>query len=423
MLLSGVVPKPHRIVPNYNILHKEGNPKVVHRLQMYFLTVILTALLLLNPIHATGFASAQSPVEFELSAQAAVLIEAGTGQVLYAKNAEETMYPASLTKIMTLLLAMEEKERGGMDWDTVITASERAWKTGGSTMFLDAGQQTTFREMLRGIAIVSANDACVAVAEYLYGSETVFAQKMNQRATELGLTNTHYMNSHGLHHPDHVTTALDMAKLTAFFIRTQPEAAAFQAEREFTFNGIRQFNRNPLLGTFPGADGTKTGNTPEAGSCLVATAVQNGMRLITVVLNCASDSIRGQDCEILLNHGFRNYELATAVEEGQLFASANVTRGTVREVKLVAAGPVKAMLPRGEADKLQFTVQSPETLTAPFEEGKTIGAVTVTLAGETVGEVELVTAGPVEKLGFFHSVWRNFTDLLASLWGKVKPGK
>ncbi len=370
-------------------------------------------------------AAVSAEEELELTAAAAVLIEAQTGMVLYEKNATEPMPPASLTKIMTLLVAMEELKKGRVDWDTPITASQKAWEVSDygntSTMFLNIGQQATFREMIKGIAIVSANDACVAVAEHLFGSEEAFVQQMNRRAKELGLENTHFVNSHGLHDPDQYMSALDIARLSAYFIQTQPEAAAYQAEREFTFNDIRQFNRNPLLGSYPGADGIKTGSTPQAGYCLAATSEQQGIRLISVVLNTPGMRERGLDSEVLLNYGFRNYKLLTLYDAGEPVAHAAVSRGREREVPLVARRPVAAVVPReDEHYNIEQVLLLDEPLAAPVEEGQSAGAIQlIDPEGNVIDEVELFVAQTVERLGFFRSILRSIGDFFAGLWNRV----
>ncbi len=387
------------------------------------LTGILFIILMFNMITLPASSSQlELDFELELSAQAAVLIEAETGKILYEKNATEPLPPASLTKIMTLLVAMEEMEQGRVDWDTVITASQRAWETRGSTMFLNIGQEATLREMIQGIAIVSANDACVAVAEHLYGSEAAFVQRMNQRAAELGLENTNFVNTHGLHDPEQYMSALDVARLASFFVTTQPEAAAYQAEREFTFNEIWQENRNPLLGSYPGADGVKTGSTPEAGMCLAASSIQQGMRLVSVVMNTPSLKSRGEESEVLLNYGFRNFELITFYEAGQAAVFVPVNRGQDKELALTAKRPVVAIAPRGD-DSYVINEQLilNETLEAPVEAGQSIGTLRlVDSAGEVLNEIELFAAESVERLGFFGSVFRIIGDFFTGLWDKAR---
>jgi len=365
--------------------------------------------------------SAASREVLDLHTDAAVLIEAETGTLLYAgPDAEKPMPPASLTKIMTLLIAMEEMERGAVDWDTPITASQKAWETGGSTMFLNIGQQATFRDLIRGICIVSANDACVAIAEYLYGSEAAFVEQMNRRAKELGLENTHFVNSHGLHDDDHYMSPLDVARLAAYFIKTQPEAARFQSEREFTFNDIRQFNRNPLLGNFPGADGIKTGSTPEAGYCLAATSKQDGMRLISVVMNTPGNEERGEDSRVLLNYGFRNFQFVLLAEAGETVTTVPVTRGRRRELPATAKAPIRLVIPRHvNENRLEQVFSLPDSVKAPVEKGTPLGSVQVKLEGETLAEMELLAGDSVEKLGFFASLWRSIGDSISNLWQKI----
>ena len=323
---------------------------------------------------------------------------------------------------MTLLIAMEEMDQGKIDWDTRLTASQKAWETGEggltSTMFLNIGQEVTFKELIQGIAIVSANDACVVVAEHLYGSEAAFVQKMNQRAQELGLENTHFMNSHGLHDPNHYMSAADIARLSAYFIKTQPEAAAFQSVPEYTFNEIRQFNNNPLLGYYPGVDGIKTGYTPEAGSCLSVTSLQDNTRLIAVVMGNSSNATRRQDSEALLDYGFREFELLTLYEAGEVVTSIPVSRGEKRELDVKVKEPVAVVVPHGQsAASFEEKISVAESVEAPVEAGQSLGKMQLLNAdGEVVSEVELLAAGTVERLGFFKSLFRSIGDFFTGLW-------
>lgn len=383
-----------------------------------FLAILLLLQVIIVPVSA-----APSEVDLELNAGAAVLIDAENETVLYEKEGHSPLPPASLTKVMTLLLAMEDLESGLVDWDTMVTVSEQAWRTGGSQMFLNIKQQVSFRDLLKGIAIISANDACIALAEHLSGSEAAFVQRMNRRAAELGLENSHFVNPHGLHHPDHYMSALDIARLTAYFIRTQPEAAAFQSEKEFTFNEIRQFNRNPLLGNYPGADGTKTGSTPEAGYCLSATSSQKGMRLIAVVLNTADEQERYEDSVALLNYGFRNFELKTLYGEDEVIARVPVKRGQKRESELIAAGPVRVVVPRDDSScPIVEEFNLPSSLAAPVKEGDIIGTLRLkNPQGELITEVELGVKESLKRLGFFPNLLRQTGDLLSRLWQRLWP--
>lgn len=381
----------------------------------------LITLLLLQAVTLPVFAA--PAVELELNAGSAVLIDAENGTLLYEKDARVQRPPASLTKLMTLLLAMEDLKSGLVDWDTMVTVSEQAWRTGGSQMFLNIGQQVSFKDLLKGITIISANDACVAVAEHLNGSEAAFVQRMNRRAAELGLENSHFVNPHGMDDPDHYMSALDVVRLAAYFIRTQPEAAAFQSEKEFTFNEIRQFNLNPLLGSYPGADGIKTGSTPGAGYCLAATSKQQGMRLIGVVLNTDSEEQRREDSETLLNYGFRNFEIKTLYEKDEVIARLPVKRGQKREACLVAGGPVRAVVPRGDSSyKITEELDLPDTVAAPVKEGDIVGTLRLkNPEGELIGEVELTAQESLKRLGFLPNLLRQTGDLIAGLWHRIWP--
>ncbi len=375
-------------------------------------------LLLLLTIGLASPPPASAQVQLDLNAKAAVLIETHTGKVLYSQNADQPLPPASLTKIMTLLIAMEEIDQGTISLDTVVTASNKAWKTGGSTMFLNVDQQVTVEQLLKGIAIVSANDACVAIAEHLYGSEAAFVQRMNERAAELGLEHSHFMNSHGMHHPDHYMSALDIARLAAHLEENHPEAAALHTELEFTFNDIRQFNRNPLLDRFPGADGIKTGSTPEAGLCLAGSSTQEGMHLIAVVLNCSSEETRLQDSEVLLNYGFRQFELASVASADEVLATAPVIKGNPREVNLVARHPLQVIIPKGKTDQLKKVV-SIQDLEAPVDAGTIAGSLDIVLDGEKLTTVELVSREKANRLKFLALVWRSMGEWISRLWSKI----
>lgn len=383
----------------------------------------LIMLIFVQSLVLPAFAAPAPAIELELNAGSAVLIDAENGTLLYEKDSRVPRPPASLTKLMTLLLVMEDLKSGLVDWDTMVTVSEQAWKTGGSQMFLNIGQQVSFRDLIKGITIVSANDACVAVAEYLSGSEAAFVQRMNRRAAELGLENSHFTNSHGMDAPDHYMSALDVARLSAYLIRTQPEATAFQSEKEFTFNEIRQFNLNPLLGNFPGADGLKTGSTPGAGYCLAATSKQQGMRLISVVMNTASEEERREDSIALLNHGFRNFEMKTLYEENEVVAELPVKRGQKRAVGLVAEGPVQAVVPRNDSSyKIIEEFELPDAVDAPVKEGDIIGTLRLkSPEGELIAEVDLAAQESLERLGFFPNLLRRAGDFFAGLWQRIWP--
>ncbi len=351
-----------------------------------------------------------------LDGEAAILTEAHTGRVLFEQNADQPMHPASITKIMTLLLTGEALGQGIISLDDVVITSEQAWATGGSQLFLELGQEVTVQELIEGIAIVSANDACVSIAEHISGSVSVFVDSMNDRARELGLASTTFANTHGLHDPAQVTTAGDIARLARFFINSQPDIFALQSEREYIFNEIRQYNRNPLLGHFDGADGLKTGYLNEAGWCLAATAQRGDFRLISVVLNASSSEARRDDSQVLLNYGFSNYELFRRAGQGERITTVEVPRGQERTVNTVAANNIDVVIPRGQEHYLREEIISKGDLAAPVEKGEPLAKIKIFYADKQLVETELLAGEDVERLGFFANAWRSIGDFFSGLF-------
>ncbi len=354
----------------------------------------------------------------EIDAKAVVLMEFSRGEIVYARGEDEPLPPASLTKVMTLLLAYEALEEGRVHWDDEVTISEKAWQTGGSQMYLDVNQVVTFGELLTGIATISANDACVAVAEYLSGSEDNFVAEMNRKAQELGLTNTLFQNTSGLPHEDHYSSALDMARIAHYYINRFPEALTLHSQKEYTFNEILQYNRNPLLGRFPGADGLKTGHTTAAGYCLVATAQQNGMRFIAVVMNSETSATRLRDSDILLNYAFRNYTLHSVFNAGDTAAVVEVKGGILQETEVLVEEAVEVVIPFHRQDDLLIKLNYPETLTAPLTQHEIIGSAEIYLDDLRLSETSLVTADDVEKAGFFELRWRSLKGFITNMWSR-----
>ena len=354
----------------------------------------------------------------EIEAEAVVLMEFSRGEIIYAHGADEPLPPASLTKVMTLLLAYEALDEGRVQWDDDVTISEKAWRTGGSQMYLDVNQVVSFGELLTGIATISANDACVAVAEYLSGSEDNFVAEMNRKAQELGLTNTLFQNTSGLPHEDHYSSALDMARIAHYYINRFPEALTLHSQEEYTFNEILQYNRNPLLGRFPGADGLKTGHTAAAGYCLIATAQQNGMRFIAVVMNSDTRGTRLRDSDILLNYAFRNYTLHSVFTTGEEVAVVEINGGTIRQTGVQVGEAVEVVIPFHRQDDLQIKLDYPEKILAPLTKHEIIGTAEIYLDDVRLSETSLVTADDVEKAGFFELRWRSLKDFITSMWSR-----
>jgi D-alanyl-D-alanine carboxypeptidase (penicillin-binding protein 5/6) len=355
----------------------------------------------------------------EIKAEAALLMEFSTGDIIFSQNGSKLLYPASLTKIMTLVLAYEALKDGRVNWEDEIIVSQKAWETGGSQMFLEIGQKVSFRDLVTGISTISANDGCVAVAEHLYGSEALFVQEMNKKASELGLKNTLFQNSSGLHHPEHYSTAEDLAHLSRYLISTYPDALKFHSQKEFTFNNITQYNRNPLLGRFAGADGLKTGHTSEAGHCLVGTAIQNGIRFITVVLNNSSPSERLKDSETMLNYAFRNYTLYNIFSKDDIITTINVSKGKERQAELKIGEPLEVVIPFNRQDDVEIIINAPKSAKAPLQKGETMGNVEVYLDGKLLQEIPLITDKDIDKAGIFSLFFRFVGNFFGGIWNKL----
>lgn len=391
----------------------------------YRITYFIAALLIMFTFLSNVPAVAEEAPPLPLVATSAVLIEAHNGQILYEKDARVPMAAASLTKIMTLLLAMEARDQGLVDWEDKINISQKAWETSGSQMFLEIGQEVSFRDLIKGIAIISANDACVAIAEYLYGSEEAFVQRMNQRAGELGLEHTTFTNSHGLPAPEPMMSTLDVARLAMFYIDTQPEVFALHSEKEFTFNGIWQTKQpsfNLFLNRFPGADGLKTGFTSQAGYNLAATAKRDDLRFISVVMNSGNDDTRRTDSETLLNYGFTNFRLVRIAGEGETVDHARVPRGKIREVSLVAPGNIEVVVPRGQENEVQQKLTLDKNIAAPIEKGQRLGKMEVYLGDTLITASELLAGEDIERQGFLAHAWTSFKDFIGGLWQRITGG-
>jgi len=356
--------------------------------------------------------------QFESLAESAILIEASTGQVLYEKNSEVALPPASITKVMTLLLGFEAISKGNANWDDLVSISENAWRMEGSKMFLEVGSKVSYRDIIKGISIVSANDGCVALAEYLSGSERAFVAVMNQRAKELGMTNTTFKNSTGLPEEGHTLSAKDIATLSLYLIQNYPEILEIESTTEFTFNNIRQFNRNPLLGVYDGADGLKTGWTEEAGYCLAATALQDDIRLIAVVLNTKSESERKTASQELLTYGFKNFKVLEYKNAGEIVDNISVSKGKKNSVPLKLDQDIKIIIPITRENDIQTAVvKSTSSLNAPVAIGVSAGKFEVKLDDKTLATSNISTAESVEKSGFIKRLFDGLLSLF-SRFGK-----
>lgn len=364
---------------------------------------LILILALVMPLTAYG--------AFESTAGGAVLIESSTGQLLYEKNADIALPPASITKIMTLTLGFEALEKGTIKWDDSVVISEAAWKMGGSKMFLEVGRKVTIGDLMTGISVVSANDGCIALAEHLYGSESAFVAVMNKRAAEIGLTSTHFENSTGLPSPGHKMSAKDIALLANYIINKYPRILELESQKEFTYNEIRQYNRNPLLGVFPGADGLKTGWTEEAGFCLAGTAKQNDMRLISVVLNTESEKARLTASQELLNYGFKNYQIVRATKVGEVIETIPVKDGKKLSVPVKIDEQLSVVVPILKKDDIEKVAVKTVSLKAPVTAGTAVGTLELQLDGKTLASTPLLVAEDVPKAGFFTRLFRSILGL------------
>ncbi|MCK7598306.1 D-alanyl-D-alanine carboxypeptidase [Microbulbifer sp. CAU 1566] len=345
------------------------------------------------------------PAPPQLAATAYLLIDAHTGQVLVEHDADKQIPPASLTKMMTSYIVSEELEKGAIKEQDMVNISEKAWRKGGSKMFVKVGDKVPVIDLLRGVIVQSGNDASIALAEFVSGSEEVFAEVMNQQAQLLGMDDTHFMNATGWPAEGHVTTARDLGKLARALINDHPDHYALYSEKYFRFNGINQPNRNRLLWRDPAVDGIKTGHTEEAGFCLVASAVKRGMRLISVVVGTDSDEKRAAETQKLLAYGFRYYQTHKVYGSNDVLQTERVWGGKVDSVGVAVKNDVFVTIPRGGEESIKADLIVDGELKAPLAKGQQVGKVIVTLDGETVADVAAVVAEDVEEAGFFKRLW------------------
>jgi D-alanyl-D-alanine carboxypeptidase (penicillin-binding protein 5/6) len=348
-----------------------------------------------------------------LDSKAYLLMDYDSGEVLAASNPDEPLPPASLTKMMTSFLVEQALRAGKLKKDDLVTTSLNAWCRGSSTescMYLPLNSQAKVIDILRGIIIQSGNDASKAIAEHMAGSEDGFAKLMNAEAARIGMAHTHFVNATGLPDPAHKSSARDLALLARTIIHDSADFYPIYAEKEFTYNGIKQGNRNALLYTDPTVDGLKTGHTDDAGYCLVASSKRNGMRLITVILNANSTQARADQTRALLGWGFSTFEKATPVQPGAVIATAKVDYGKVETVPAGIASAWSVTVPRGQA--VQTSVELKPGLEAPIDKGAVIGKVIATSGGKRLAEAPLVAQQAVERAGFMQRLWQRLAKMV-----------
>ncbi len=369
---------------------------------LLFRVLVCLSLLTLAPLTAANSLIPRAP---DVDARGYLLMDAKSGQVIVEHNAEQELPPASLTKMMTAYLAEKEIQAGNISEQDMVPISVQAWRMGGSRMFVQEGTRVSVGDLLKGIVIQSGNDASVAMAEYIAGSEDAFADLMNNQARELGMDDTHFMNATGWPAENHYTTAHDLAILARAIIRDFPEHYDLYAQKEFTYNGITQHNRNLLLWRDDSVDGLKTGHTEEAGYCLVSSAKQDGMRLIAVVMGTDSEAARARESQKLLSYGFRFYETYEGYGAGDVLDTPAVWMGAANQVRLGLEEDLILTVPKDSQDQLKASMSIRPELRAPIREGEQYGTLTVTLADETVAQRPLVALENVEEAGFFAKIW------------------
>ena len=374
---------------------------------------------ILGPVFAAVLAAvmahavpARAQEGYESKAAQAILIDARTGRVLYEKDADTAIPPASMSKLMTMTLVFEALEAGKLTLDQQFIVTEDAWRrggamSGGSTMYAELNSSIRLDDLIKGSVVHSANDACIVIATAMAGSETAFAQRMTERARELGAINATFRNSTGLPDPDHRMSVRDLSILARHIIVDLPEYYKYYSIPEFTWNNISQRNRNPLLVDYPGADGMKTGYTKEAGYGLVGSAQRDGRRLIMVIAGLKSINERKQEAQSLLDWGFRQFKSVDVYEKGDRVGQARVWGGTQRNVPLLAAANVRVALTTQEQELAEVKLAYNGPLMAPVEAGKEVGKVRFIVDGITVADVPVVTASGVEE---DPSMWSRAVD-------------
>jgi len=361
-----------------------------------------TTLLLIS---TSTLANTVIPNQPTVAAKSFILIDHTTGKILASSNENQQLHPASLTKLMTSFIIGRELKSGNIKQDDLVTVSENAWAKNfpdSSKMFIEVGKEIRVEDLNRGIVIQSGNDACVAMAEHIAGTEDGFADIMNNVAVELGMNNSFFVNSHGLDSTTHQTTAYDMSVLARAIIEQTPQEYALYKEKSFTYNNIKQYNRNTLLwDKSMNVDGMKTGHTSKAGYSLVSSALKDNMRLISVVMGAKSARSRASESKKILNYGFRFFETVTPYQAGHEFASQKVWFGETDQVKLGITAATPLTIRRGQSKNLKASFELTKELEAPIAKGEVVGTVFLQLNGEDIAQYPLVTLNEIEQGGWF----------------------
>ncbi len=347
------------------------------------------------------YAAKPVPAPPEVAAKNYFVIDFASGKVLAEKDPDKQIEPASITKLMTSYVVYKELEADRLAMDDMVDISEKAWRMGGSRMYLEVNTSVSVHDLMKGLIVQSGNDASVALAEHIAGTEDAFVQLMNQYAVELGMENTNFVNSTGWPDKEHLTTARDIAKLSAAIIKEFPDHYAWYAEKEYTYNSIKQYNRNKLLWRDDSVDGMKTGHTESAGFCLVASAARSDMRVISVVLGTESKKARANVSQALLNYGFRFYESHILYEAGEVLSRPRIWSGEFETLTVGLAEDLAIAIPRGTYDDLDATMDIDKNIEAPVAKGQQIGEVKVSLDGKVLETVPLVALETVNEGNLF----------------------
>lgn len=362
------------------------------------------------------------PASFDeaLESPAALLMDVRSGDVLFAKNENKPLEPASLTKIMTAYLAFQEVKSGTISMEDRVLISEKAWRTGGSKMFVLVGDNVLFEDLIKGMTVASGNDACVAIAERLGGSEEGFVQMMNQTAAQMGLTNTLFQNPHGLPAEEHFASAMDVAVLSRRHILDNPEALKYHSQREFTYAiETPQYNRNSLLWEYDGADGLKTGSTTAAGFCLVATAQRDGDRFLAVVMGAPNSGVRTQEITKMLDYAFANYTTAPIADKEESLGELRIWKGDKNVVQVGPKDVLALTVPAGYEEKVDFELVLDGAIEAPLAEGEVVGEVVLTVYDTEMRRDPVVALESVEQGGGFKRFFDGVRFFFARLFRRV----
>ena len=341
------------------------------------------------------------PAPPEVAAKNYLLIDFASGKVLAEKNADEQIEPASITKLMTAYVVYKEMDEGRLNMDDMVDISEKAWRMGGSRMYLEVNSSVSVHDLMKGLIIQSGNDASVALAEHIAGTEATFVQLMNQYAKELGMDKTNFENCTGWPDKKHLTTARDIATLSVAIIREFPDHYAWYSEKEYTYNDIKQYNRNKLLWRDETVDGLKTGHTESAGYCLVSSALRSDMRVVSVVLGTDSEKSRASVSQAVLNYGFRFFESHTLYDEGEVLSRPRIWKGEFETLTVGLSQALAISIPRGAYDKLDATMDIDKDIQAPISKGQPVGVVKVSLDGNALESVPLVALENVAEGSLF----------------------